>query len=824
MSWLKLICTGSFQARYVLALLQGLIAISAFGEPQHAHAQPTENAVVQGELVQRDLDYAKDGPLELRGEWQVIWGKLVPPDKFDSEYQGDHFSIPDRWGDVDHQAMDGAYGVATFRAKLDIAPSENNLSIHLISPHSAWRLYADGVSLGGNGTVSDQRDRHRSHYTSRIFPVNSGESELVLQVSNFSHAHGGPGHAPTIWDSRDLLKTLGQLSLYYVLVLGIMFTIGLFHLIIYLADRSHREHGSVHLWFALLCLIMVFRISGVIPYFHLYFADSSYWSDLRLPYASLFAAPAIYLLFFSAAFPRNFPVRATQSIILLNIALLVLVLLTPEWIYTQLRDVSIAMNVFVVVYSLVFTAGAIRSREPGATIVLISNAIFLATALNDAAIYMDYITGFDLTPFGVLALGIGYSYALLLRLQSTFEEARDTSTALAELNRDLEQQVGDRTRAFEAAAAKAQNNAKESAQFVAAASHDLRQPLHALAMFNSALKARISSEVAAKLVEKQASSIDNLAGLLQDTLDTARAEVGQKNPQWTPVDMSALFASVTVNFDIRMAKHDIAFSHSVDQGDIVTDAGMLQRILSNLIDNAAKAARSAVKVSARAQGATWLVEIYDDGHGIGQQDIERVFESYVSLADPEPAEQGGYGLGLYIVKNFTDMLGGTVNVTSSPDAGTTFTLELPMKPVGYQRNDIEMRSAHDVRPNPGLKVLAIDDEDDVLDAMAEMLSAWGCVTQLASTGSQALALLDSGFRPDLAIVDYHLFHEDGPAVVARLQARLGKAFPAIMITGATEPEILTRIEAQRLPLLSKPVDPARLGKFLRQLQSIEVSD
>jgi len=74
----------------------------------------------------------------------------------------------------------------------------------------------------------------------------------VLQVSNFSHAHGGPGHAPTIWDSKELLKTLGQLSLYYVLVLGIMLTIGLFHLIIYLADRSHREHGPVHLWFALL--------------------------------------------------------------------------------------------------------------------------------------------------------------------------------------------------------------------------------------------------------------------------------------------------------------------------------------------------------------------------------------------------------------------------------------------------------------------------------------------------------------------------------------------------------------------------------------------
>ena len=153
----------------------------------------------------------------------------------------------------------------------------------------------------------------------------------------------------------------------------------------------------MHLWFALLCAVMVFRISGVIPYFHIYFPEAAYWSDLKLPYASLFAAPAVYILFFRAIFTDYFPRKLTLAIIAANIFLAMLVLLTPERLYTHLRDFSILMNVFVIIYSTVFTARAMLDKQPGAAIILTSNAIFLATAINDAVIYTDNASGFDLT-------------------------------------------------------------------------------------------------------------------------------------------------------------------------------------------------------------------------------------------------------------------------------------------------------------------------------------------------------------------------------------------------------------------------------------------
>lgn len=798
------------------ALLMGLFAV-----PQ-THAQSKQVEIENGQMVNPDWDYAQSKPLELSGDWQVIWGKLVAPKDFDAHYEGDLFRIPGRWNNVDHPAMNGPYGVATFRARLDLPDYGNELSFHQISPHSAWKLYANGIPIGSNGTVSDQPGKHRSHYTSRIFPAYPGKSELVLQVSNFSHAFGGPGHPPTIWDSQQLFRTLGFLSLYYAVVLGILLAIGIFHLIFYLADRNHREQGPVHLWFSLLCFIMVFRISGVVPYFHIYFADAAYWSDLRFVYASLFAAPATYVLFFRSAFSGYFPERFTLAIIGANVLLMATVLVTPEGFYTHLRDFSIGMNVFVILYSIVFTVKAMRDKQPGAAIILVSNTIFLGTALNDAVIYTDNGTGFDLTPLGILVLGIGYSYALLLRLQTTFENARDTSVALEELNLHLEKQVRERTRAFKLAAAKAENSAHDQAQFIAAASHDLRQPLHALAMFNSALRSKIGNSSAAKLLEKQDDSIRNMGDLLQDTLDSARAETSQKTPSWTAMELSAIMDGIGSGFEIQAEKRGLCYSQDIEPGQIVTDGAMLQRILSNLVENALKAAKSSVVVSASRHGKNWVIEISDDGSGIAKDDIDRIFESYVSL-DERSGEHGGYGLGLHVVKNFTRLLGGVVTVKSALEEKTVFALEFPTAPPDYDFVEDEIQPNSEQEPTPGMKILAIDDDTNVLEAMKAMLATWGCHVETAEDSRQALIIVERGFDPDLAIVDYHLFGHSGLDVISELRERIPD-LKAVILTGATEPAIMDKISAFGLSCLSKPIDTRKLGRFLRALQSGRQND
>ncbi len=790
-----------------------LIILLLWGQPP-AHAQSSKPAIASGELVLPDWSFFDGPPLELSGDWEVVWGQLLAPEEFDGAYDGEHFKLPGRWNNQDRPGIKNAYGVATFRVRLNLPEYNRNVAFSLIAPHAAYRVYIDGVLVISSGTVSPTKEGFEANYVSRTFAGQSGASEIVMQVSNFAHAYGGPGHPLTLWDAQRLERFLDAVSLAYGLVLGIMFAIGLFHLIFYLADRRDYANGPIHLWFSILCFIIVYRVQGVIPFFHTYFPDTNYWENLRFTYASLYAAPAVYLLFFRSVFPAQFPKKLTQTIIATSVIGLVFSLIATEYYYTLTRNFSILLNVVAIVYSIIFTVRAMVARQAGALVILIANSMFLLTAINDAIIYTDQGSGFDATPFGILALGLGYSYALLLRLQHAFKEARTTSQALETLNRDLEKQVRDRTLAFKSAAAKAENAAEERARFIAAASHDLRQPLHALAMFNAALKSKLKRKPESELVEKQENSIANLSALLQDTLDTARAEIQQKTPNWKEVEIEAVFSKLSGAFTIQANTRNIKLSFEGRGGTIVTDPALLQRILGNLIENALKAANSAVIIEAHHDYNSWVFCVSDDGAGIANEDVDRIFESYVTLQDTVAGQGGGYGLGLFVVKEFSKLLGGQITVNSQCDEGCQFTLNLPDQNAQLSAVPQSLALQSAAPSLQSISVLAIDDELDVLEATVAMLREWGCEAKSVSKPEDAMAALALGFRPDVMLVDFHLHDTDGLKVIEAINAKLPAPIPAIMITGATEPEILRKIEAAGIPVLEKPIAPWRLARMI----------
>jgi signal transduction histidine kinase len=770
-----------------------------------------------GVLSVPEWNFQENNPLALAGEWEVIWGELVDPAEFDTHYQGGFASIPRGWNYGSLSGFRHSYGVATYRVRLKLPLYNRALAFYLNSPNASWRLYVDDVLVGEDGVVSSNPKEDRPNYVSRILPAKDGESVLVLQMTNFSHAYGGLGHPIGLWDRLVLQKRLDTMSLCYALALAVLLSIGFFHLIFYFADRTDRLNGPVHKWFSILCFILVVRIFVVIPYLYIYFPHSPFWANLKLIYLILFFAPAIYLLFFRAAFPTQFPEKTTRAIITFCLVMVAFVLVTPELIYTYTRNFSIFLNLGVIFYSLVFTIYAIRAKEPGAIAILASNFIFLLTALNDAVIYTGNANGFDLAPFGVLVLGMGYSYALLLRLQRSFQDARRTSRALKTLNLELEKKVLDRTRAFKAAAARAENSVQQGAQFIAAASHDLRQPLHALALFNSALKRKVKNAAVMGLVEKQGRTIGNLGALLQDTLDTARIETNNKEPVWSSIELSSLLAEIAGGFGIQAEKQNIKLSFSCDKAMLVTDPGMLQRIVSNLIDNALKAARKMVEVKAVYTPDFWTITIADDGSGVAKEDASRIFESYFSLHDEEPGTQGGYGLGLYVVKEFTRLLGGSIKIVSTSETGSTFLLKLPHRSA-MQEDLVDISEPYpNALPSSGMRILVIDDEPDILDAMGILLMSWECECRLANGLDQAQDHLSSGFEPQLLIVDFHLVGTDGLSVIQELRHHMRDDVPVLIVTGETEASILAKIRASGHRVLRKPINPDQLSMLLRSL-------
>ena len=794
----------------LLALYIGLIlcltAPSAFAAP----------TAVDGEFNVPQWQFADD-ELLLVGEWQVIWGQLVEPAEFDQKYTGETFDLPQNWDDAS-PLLDGAYGVATFRLKLDLPSYDRELAFLIVSPNSAWNFYLDGELLGGNGVVTDDPEKFVRHYIQRVFTAKHGKSEVMFQIANFSNGHGGLQYATAVLDAEKLRQRHDTMSLFFVLALGILFSVGLIHLVFYLADRKHREQGPVHLWFSLLCFLLVLRVFGVIPFFHIYVPEFIYWSTLFLPYFTLYASPAVYLLFFQTAFPAEFPARTTKVIIWVLLFFTALVCVIPEYYYTLTKNFAILVNIFAIVYSIIFTVIAIMRRRAGAIAILISNILFFLTALNDAVLHMTAGYGFDLTPFGIVILGLGYSYALLLRLQNTFDEARDTSKELEILNVELEEKVADRTKAFEAAAAKAENSAHEKAQFIAAASHDLRQPLHALSMFNFALKRQVQEEKLSGLVEKQSNAINNLSTLLQDTLDVSKTDSLKRKPKFAALNVTQLIDSILNSFGIRAQDKGVKISKNIAVGTLGTDAAMLQRILSNLIDNALKAARTSIEVNARQEGNDWVFDVIDDGSGMELADVNRIFESYISLGDEQPTETGGYGLGLYVVNEFTKSLHGNIKVQDTSEKGSHFVLTLPNEAdKTVAKSDLSVRIVQALSLG-GIKILAVDDEVEILNAMKAMLSSWDCELLTASNVNQAQEHLSSGFRPDMLLVDYHLHGSNGLKLIAQLRAEFDTEFPAIIITGATQSAILDKITEAGFEYLSKPLDVELLGMALQAVK------
>jgi len=238
---------------------------------------------------------------------------------------------------------------------------------------------------------------------------------------------------------------------------------------------------------------------------------------------------------------------------------------------------------------------------------------------------------------------------------------------------------------------------------------------------------------------------------------------------------------------------------------LITDAGMLQRVMSNLIDNALKAAKSMVSVSITLQDENWHFVVKDDGVGIADSDLKRVFDSYVSLQDTRLEETGGYGLGLYVVREFSKALGGDVDVRSVEHQGSEFTLRLPGKAISANHEQVVF-NVDEVGALTGIKILVVDDDVMVLDAMNTVLNAWQCDTRVAKSQHDALTVLND-FTPDVLLLDYHLQGTTGLVLRAKMNDYGLQNAATIVITGATEQTTIDQILNAGYTVLEKPVNP-----------------
>jgi signal transduction histidine kinase/CheY-like chemotaxis protein len=390
------------------------------------------------------------------------------------------------------------------------------------------------------------------------------------------------------------------------------------------------------------------------------------------------------------------------------------------------------------------------------------------------------------------------------------------------------QQLLGQLRAEKAAAEEARREAevanRAKTQFFAAASHDLRQPLHALGLFAEALRSRSHDEQVVHLVNSINSSVDALEGLFSELLDITKIDTGGVEALPRHFALADVFRKLKLHFEPTAFEKGLDLRFRGNALHAYADPVLVERVLRNLLSNAIRyTVDGSVLVSARRRGDSILLQVWDTGVGIREHDRERIFEEFYQVPEQavalDPHQRKGLGLGLAIVKRLAGLMSAPLTLRSRVGHGTVFTLEVP---VGRELRADEPASKG--KPVLGLTldrrfIVIVEDDPAVRSGLEVLLKGWGATvlsfeSVTACTGWAQLADASQS-APDLVIADYRLESgHTGVEAIRGLRDRFGAKLPAIVVTGSLMTGHEREAQAHDFHLLVKPVVPNKLRAMI----------
>ncbi len=416
---------------------------------------------------------------------------------------------------------------------------------------------------------------------------------------------------------------------------------------------------------------------------------------------------------------------------------------------------------------------------------------------------------------------------LFFTYSDTTAQAKSEEELEAE-NLTLERRVRERTEELEGlnlelaqAKAEAEDANISKTRFLAAASHDLLQPLNAARLYTTSLCERLRGErpksETARLAANVDASLEAVEDILGALLEITQIDAGATRVEITAVDLGDLLRQLLVDFAPTAAKRRLTLTIVPSSLVVTSDRRLLRRLLQNLISNALKyTVGGGVLVGARRYGAVGVrLDVFDTGCGIPvakQRLIFREFERLHNAGDEAP----GAGLGLSIVDRLSRVLGHEITLASVVGKGSRFSVALPQACVATSSMGPPAPSIVRQRSLDGLVVAAIDNEVPILRGMESLLRGWDCVVATGSGLAEVQAALDAvGARPDVVVADYHIGEVDGLGVVASLRRRYGP-LPAVLITADRSAAVRALAAEADVRVLMKPLKPAALRSLLSQ--------
>lgn len=371
----------------------------------------------------------------------------------------------------------------------------------------------------------------------------------------------------------------------------------------------------------------------------------------------------------------------------------------------------------------------------------------------------------------------------------------------------------------------AENANIAKSKFLAAASHDLRQPLHALTLFTGLLKDKNSYDDILQVVDHIDNSVDALQSLLNSLLDISKLDAGTVDINIDNIGITTILSPIENEFEVLAKNKGLEFYVEASKEHVLTDPNLLSRIIRNLVANAIYYTDTgSVLVLCKKSGEYLTIEIRDSGIGIPEQHQEDIFDEFVQLNNPERDRKKGLGLGLAIVKRLLLLLGYEMTFESSTETGTSFFIKVPISKTSAPKTPIKTSAATINLNLTDFNVMVIDDEPTIREGTAGLLTSWGCKVTSCANIEEALNNAQ-GNIPDVILADYRLQgNMNGIEAIEAVRETCGRDIDSAIITGDTAAELLKHAETSGHILLHKPVQAMQLRSYLTRLYNRQRKD
>jgi signal transduction histidine kinase/CheY-like chemotaxis protein len=722
---------------------------------------------------------------------------------------GEVVTLPDDW----ERRRPAATGHGWYL--IDWTPAgRGDAAIYVTATTMPVAAYVNGRLAGSSGSLTGPRPS--SWQRSQLFAVpaeilREGRNHIALRVYEGTPSAGGLGlvlaGAPAEVRARAtrdfVLHTLGP-----AIVSAIIVVLGLFILVLW----TRRRDATYGLFGVASVLWGLHSALNLLPQPLL---SDPHWGIWRMALYMLFVGLlCLFCLRFAGVHAprfRDFVIGYTALVpIALYVAYAAGALIAAA---TLVRLVGLGMGVVALGTVARY---ALRKRDTESWLLLAAGALAVVLGAHDwlAAQDSQNMRPLWLVPYAALAFLMLLGWILTDRFVRALNEYEALNVTLearvAQSSEALRHQLHE-TRAARDAAESAD---RAKSQFLAAASHDLRQPLHALGLFASRLGDRARDGEDAALVARIQTSVGSLDSLFSALLDISRLEAGAVVAEPRPMPLDPLFERIANDFAPEALDKEIALSVRPTRLAVHSDPVLLERIVRNIVANAVRyTERGGIVVGARVRGDDVAIDVCDTGRGIAADEQERIFEEFYQVGNRQRDRSRGLGLGLAIVRRLALLLDHRIEVRSRPGHGSRFRVLAPRASPPDETRTGNGAGGTFIDPLAGKRVVVIDDDESIREGTRRTLLAWGAHPVVGASAADVLAQLTT--RPDALVVDYRLAGvDDGLRAIAHVQSRFNAAIPAIVVSGESAPDRLARLHASGHLLLHKPVPPAKLRAAL----------